>query len=110
MVVKGTDNKGSDNKDPDNKRRDNGRPVWQAADGKTNRRLGPDTSAMVDYLLNPPEGYLAPGDRADWGEMNRERVMALRRDAFEALIKAAFETDDPKQPPSQSATRAQVAS
>ncbi len=79
---------------------------WELAEDETNLRLGPDSSAMVDYLLNPPPGYLVPGEKSVWGEATRERVMAGRRAAFEALIEAAFQTDEDPQSPASGIAQA----
>ena len=75
------------------KKTDNDALNWELAEDETNLRLGPDSSAMVDYLLNPPPGYLIPGEKSVWGEATRERVMAGRRAAFEA-------DEDPQSPAS----------
>ena len=60
------------------------------ASDEANARLGPDSSAIVDYLLYPPEGYPIPGAGADWGEKSREEVMQERNLAIQRLIDAAF--------------------
>ena len=55
------------------------------ASDEANARLGPDSSAIVDYLLYPPEGYPIPGAGADWGEKSREEVMQERNLAIQRL-------------------------
>lgn len=65
--------------------------IWDPAPEDEDRVLGPDSSAMVDYLLHPPAGYPAPGRDLPEKEISvRAGAMDRRRQALDALIDSAF--------------------
>lgn len=57
---------------------------WDPAGADEEARLGPDSSALADYLLHPPEGMAALGTLLSPADRQ------AREDALRALIEAAF--------------------
>ncbi|MTH63812.1 hypothetical protein [Paracoccus shanxieyensis] len=60
---------------------------FQPLDDQANARIGAEGSALVDYLLHPPQGA-----QAELGADVSHDLRRARRGALEALIRSAFDT------------------
>lgn len=65
--------------------------IWSPGSEKEEPALTADSSAMVEYLLNPPQGYPKPGGNLNEKELEeRRKLMEKRREALTNLIDSAF--------------------